>query len=60
MLVLQAPGMKSVSEFFYAFKIRDKRNPKEWYVAEDLTTLPAEKDIGVSFLERVRIRLTGK
>ena len=59
-LDLQAPGMKNVTEFFYAFKIRDKKNPKDWYLSEDLTLLPAEKDIGVSFLEKVRIRLTGK
>ena len=59
-LCLQAPGMKNVSEFSYAFKIRDKKNPKDWYLSEDLTILPAEKDIGVSFLEKVRIRLTGK
>lgn len=57
---MQAPGMKNVSEFSYAFKIRDKKNPKEWYLPENLTVLPAEKDIGVSFLESVRIRLTGK
>ena len=52
--------MKNVSEFSYAFKIRDKKNPKDWYLSEDLTILPAEGDIGVSFLEKVRIRLTGK
>ena len=52
--------MKNVSDFSYAFKIRDKRNPKDWYQPDDLTMLPEQKDIGVSFLERVRIRLTGK
>lgn len=52
--------MKNVSEFKYAFKIRDKTQPKDWLLAEDLTMLPAQEDIGVTPLEALRIKITGK
>jgi len=57
---LQVPGWKNVREFRYAFKIRDKENPKDWSIAEDLTHIPAERDLGTTPLEALRIKITGK
>jgi hypothetical protein len=57
---LQAPGWGNVKNFRYAFKIRDKTQPKDWLLAEDLTMLPAKKDLGTTPLEALRIKITGK
>ncbi len=53
-------GWKNVTEFQYAFKIRDKTQPKDWLVAEDLTMIPPERELGTMPLEALRKRLTGK
>ena len=51
--------VRQFSEFKYAFKIRDKKKPKDWYLPEDLTVLPPEDKLGESFLESLRDRFTG-
>lgn len=51
--------MQKFDKFDYAFKIRDKSNPKDWIAAENLTILPAEKDLGSSFLEDLAARFRG-
>ena len=56
---LQAPPMKNLTDFEYAFKIRDKTDPKSWYQADNLTQLPPEDKLGSSFLEQIRDRIKG-
>ena len=51
--------MKNMTEFQYAFKIRDKTDPKNWYQADNLTILPPENKLGKSFLEKVRDKIRG-
>ena len=46
--------MQNFTEFEYAFKIRDKTKPKDWAVAEHLTLLPSEKDMGTTVGDNVR------
>ena len=58
-LIVQVDMVRQFSEFKYAFKIRDKKKPKDWYLPEDLTVLPPEDKLGESFLESLRDRFTG-
>jgi hypothetical protein len=50
----QLPMFKDTKEFEYAFKIRDKENPKTWYqITDDMVVLPAEADIEATPVEKV-------
>ncbi|KAG2454793.1 hypothetical protein HYH02_000628 [Chlamydomonas schloesseri] len=42
------------SDFQYAFKIRDKANPKDWTKPEDLTVFPAPEELGETGLEQLK------
>lgn len=49
----QFPMFKATKEFEYGFKIRDKENPKTWYVPTDIQVLPNEEELGTTPLENV-------
>lgn len=49
----QFPMFKAVKEFEYGFKIRDKENPKSWYLANDIQILPPEEEISATPVENV-------
>ena len=49
--------MQKFTEFEYAFKIRDKSTPNDWYQAEHLTILPPEKDLGGTVVDKLRENL---
>ena len=36
---------------------RDKENPKNWYVAKDITLIPPIKEIGSTPLDNIRVRV---
>ncbi|KAG2495299.1 hypothetical protein HYH03_006571 [Edaphochlamys debaryana] len=42
------------SDFQYAFKIRDKANPKDWTKAEDLTVFPSPEELGATGIEQLK------
>ncbi|GFR42109.1 hypothetical protein Agub_g2952 [Astrephomene gubernaculifera] len=42
------------SDFEYAFKIRDKANPKDWVKAEGLTVLPPEEELGATGFDQLK------
>lgn len=39
------PPFKETKEFEFAFKIRDRTNPKEWYLPKNLYELPPEMEL---------------
>lgn len=41
----QYPPLKAAKELEYGFKIRDKENPKAWYLATDVTLIPPEEEV---------------
>ena len=44
--IKKMPGLAKFSEFEYGFKIRDKANPKAWYLADaTVQKIPAEEDL---------------
>ena len=44
--VRKMPGLARFSEFEYGFKVRDKANPKAWYIADGTVQLiPPEADL---------------
>lgn len=49
----QFPMFKAAKEFEYGFKIRDKENPKTWYLATDIEVIPPEEELGATPLENV-------
>lgn len=50
----QFPMFKAAKEFEYGFKIRDKEDPKAWYLATpDLQIIPPEEELGSGALESV-------
>lgn len=38
-------GLQYATEFEWAFKIRDKNKPAEWYVSKDLTIVPPQDEL---------------
>jgi hypothetical protein len=50
------PGLENVAakDFEFAFKIRDKSNPKDWAKPDRLTVLPAEDELADNPLDRFR------
>lgn len=50
----QFPMFKAAKEFEYGFKIRDKENPKEWYLAtSDIQIIPPEAEMEGTPLDKV-------
>jgi len=41
----QYPPMANAKEFEYGFKIRNKDNPKNWYIAENIMLIPPEGEL---------------
>lgn len=39
------PPMKAAQSFEYGFKIRDKTNPKNWYIPENVILIPPEDEL---------------
>ncbi|KAK9818246.1 hypothetical protein WJX72_009453 [[Myrmecia] bisecta] len=60
MIRTQFPPLKNATEFEYGFKVRDKSNPKNWYVAEDITIFPAKEELGTTVVDNVRSFFQGK
>ncbi|PSC75201.1 Metalloendopeptidase family-saccharolysin & thimet oligopeptidase (ISS) [Micractinium conductrix] len=48
------PPFKETKEFEFAFKIRDRTNPKEWYLPKNLMEIPPEEDLEKAPLENVK------
>eukprot|EP01025_Chloroclados_australasicus_P038469 TRINITY_DN3964_c0_g1_i1.p2 TRINITY_DN3964_c0_g1~~TRINITY_DN3964_c0_g1_i1.p2 ORF type:complete len:227 (-),score=19.06 TRINITY_DN3964_c0_g1_i1:143-754(-) len=48
------------TEFQFGFKIRDKTNPKEWYLAQGLTIIPPKEELGKAPLQALVERFTGQ
>lgn len=44
-VIKNMPDMRTARSLEYGFKIRDKASPKDWYVANDITALPAKKQL---------------
>lgn len=50
----QFPMFKAAKEFEFAFKVRDKENPKDWYkITDDLTVIPPEDEVEATPVEKV-------
>ena len=49
----QFPMFKATKEFEFGFKIRDKENPKNWYMPIDVQLLPPQSELGTSPLDNV-------
>ncbi|KFM24623.1 Uncharacterized protein YhiN [Auxenochlorella protothecoides] len=59
----QYPFFKETKEFEYAFKIRDKTKPEEWYLPADLIIIPPEEDLEDTVVDKAKNffgRITGK
>lgn len=41
----QYPPLKAAKELEYGYKIRDKENPKAWYLATDVNLIPPEAEV---------------
>lgn len=50
----QFPPFKATKEFEFGFKIRDKANPKDWYMAKNVELLPPESELGGSAFEEAK------
>lgn len=53
------PELKSANDLEYGFKIRDKENPKNWYVAKNITVLPPAKQLAGTPLDNMRAFFSG-
>ncbi len=49
----QFPMFKATQEFEYGFKIRDKENPKDWYLAKDIQVIPPAEELGNTPVEKM-------
>ena len=49
----QFPMFKATQEFEYGFKIRDKEDPKSWYLAKDIQVIPPQSEMGNTPIEKV-------
>ena len=49
----QFPMFKATQEFEYGFKIRDKENPKDWYLAKDIQVIPPVEELGNTPVEKM-------
>lgn len=48
----QFPMFKAAKEFEYGFKIRDKEDPKAWYLSTpDIQLIPPEEELGTGLLD---------
>ncbi|KAH7620876.1 putative Protein HHL1, chloroplastic [Nannochloris sp. 'desiccata'] len=48
----QFPMFKATKEFEFGFKIRDKENPKQWYMPIDVQLIPPQSELGTSPLDK--------
>lgn len=55
----QFPMFKAAKEFEYGFKIRDREEPKAWYLSAGVMLIPEEAELGVAPLEGVNEALGG-
>lgn len=56
--VKQMPALKAFSDFDYGFKIRDKTNPKNWYIADKTVMLiPPEEELGKAPIDQAKEKL---
>jgi hypothetical protein len=54
------PALKAFSEFEYGFKIRDKGNPKAWYIPDaTVITIPPEDQLPTTPLDSAKNALEG-
>jgi hypothetical protein len=49
------PPFKETREFQFAFKIRDRSDPKSWFVAKDLMDIPPESELEKTPAENVKV-----
>lgn len=49
----QFPMFKATKDFEYGFKIRDKEDPKSWYMAKDIQVIPPASELGDTPIEKV-------
>lgn len=49
----QFPMFKATKDFEYGFKIRDKEDPKSWYLAKDIQVIPPSSELGDTPIEKV-------
>ncbi|KAI8106793.1 hypothetical protein M9434_001447 [Picochlorum sp. BPE23] len=49
----QFPMFKATQEFEYGFKIRDKEDPKSWYLAKDIQVIPPASELGNTPIDKV-------
>jgi Family of unknown function (DUF6523) len=50
----QFPMFKATKEFEFGFKIRDKENPKNWYMPIDVQLIPPQSELGTSPLDKAQ------
>lgn len=48
----QFPMFKATNDFEFGFKIRDKENPKQWYMPVDVQLIPPQSELGTSPLDK--------
>ena len=54
------PALKAFKEFEYGFKIRDKENPKNWYIADSTVQLiPPEDQLPASPVDGLKDAVAG-